>query len=204
MAGNEVVIGSRSRERAEEAAAGVLEKGTKSLSVSGSLNEDAARAADIIINTLPYDAQAASLPGLREAIGGKLFISTVVPMSFEKGVGASAVAVAEGSAAQQAQALLPEARVAGAFQTLSASNLNDADHALDADVLVTADDAETRQEVMALVEGCRGLRAVDAGRLANTQYVEHITVLLVAINRRYKAHSEVRIVGLPDPAAVQD
>jgi NADPH-dependent F420 reductase len=201
LAGHEVVIGSRSMERADEAAAGVRARARKNLAVSGALNEEAATRADIVINTLPYEAQSASLPALLEAIGGKLFISTVVPMRFEKRVGASAIAVPEGSAAEQARALLGGvARVAGAFQTLSAVNLNDVEHELDADVLVTADDSETREEVGRLVETCAGLRAVDAGRLANTQYVEHITCLLVNVNRRYKAHSEIKILGLPDAA----
>jgi NADPH-dependent F420 reductase len=200
MAGQEVIIGSRSAERAEDAAAGVRAK-AEGLKVLGTLNEEGASRSDIVINTLPYDAQSASLPGLRGAIGDKLFISAVVPMKFEKGVGASAIAVPEGSAAEQAQALLPEARVAGAFQTLSAANLNDLDHQLDADVLITADPAESRVKVAQLVEACAGLRAVDAGRLANTQYVEHITCLLVNINRRYKAHSEVKILGLPPTPA---
>jgi NADPH-dependent F420 reductase len=200
MAGQEVIIGSRSAERAEDAAAGVRAK-AEGLKVLGALNQEAASRSDIVINTLPYDAQSASLPGLRGAIGDKLFISAVVPMKFEKGVGASAIAVPEGSAAEQAQALLPEARVAGAFQTLSAANLNDLDHQLDADVLITADPAESRVKVAQLVEACAGLRAVDAGRLANTQYVEHITCLLVNINRRYKAHSEVKILGLPPTPA---
>jgi NADPH-dependent F420 reductase len=200
MAGQEVIIGSRSAERAEDAAAGVRAK-AEGLKVLGALNEEAASRSDIVINTLPYDAQSASLPGLRGAIGDKLFISAVVPMKFEKGVGASAIAVPEGSGAEQAQALLPEARVAGAFQTLSAANLNDLDHQLDADVLITADPAESRVKVAQLVEACAGLRAVDAGRLANTQYVEHITCLLVNINRRYKAHSEVKILGLPPTPA---
>jgi NADPH-dependent F420 reductase len=200
MAGQEVIIGSRSAERAEDAAAGVRAK-AEGLKVLGTLNEEGASRSDIVINTLPYDAQSASLPGLRGAIGDKLFISAVVPMKFEKGVGASAIAVPEGSAAEQAQALLPEARVAGAFQTLSAANLNDLDHQLDADVLITADPAESRVKIAQLVEACAGLRAVDAGRLANTQYVEHITCLLVNINRRYKAHSEVKILGLPPTPA---
>lgn len=201
LAGQDVVIGSRSKERADEAAASVMTDVSGSGRVSGDVNESAAAAADIIINTLPYEAQAESLPALRAAIGAKLFISAVVPMKFEKGIGASAVPVIEGSAAEQAQALLPEARVAGAFQTLSAANLKDLEHVLDADVLVTAGDGETRREVMELVERCEGLRAVDAGRLANTQYVEHITCLLVNINRRYKAHSEIKIVGLPGGGA---
>jgi NADPH-dependent F420 reductase len=200
MAGQEVIIGSRSAERAEDAAAGVRAK-AEGLKVLGALNQEAASRSDIVINTLPYDAQSASLPGLRGAIGDKLFISAVVPMKFEKGVGASAIAVPEGSAAEQAQALLPEARVAGAFQTLSAANLNNLDHQLDADVLITADPAESRVKIAQLVEACAGLRAVDAGRLANTQYVEHITCLLVNINRRYKAHSEVKILGLPPTPA---
>jgi 8-hydroxy-5-deazaflavin:NADPH oxidoreductase len=199
-AGVEVVIGSRSQERAEEAAASVRNMLDGGANVSGQVNREAAATAEVIVNTLPYEAQAETLPDLRDAIAAKLFVSAVVPMTFEKGVGASALPVPQGSAAEQAQELLPEARVTGAFQTLSASNLKNAEHELDADVLVTADDKEARRTIMELVERCKGLRAVDAGRLANTQYVEHITPLLANINRRYKAHTEVKVVGLPDQA----
>jgi 8-hydroxy-5-deazaflavin:NADPH oxidoreductase len=195
MAGHEIAIGSRSAERADEAAAAVREA-SGSAGVRGYVNEEAASAADIVINTVPHTAQPDLLPGLASAIGSKILISTVVPMLFEKGVGASAVRVPEGSAAEQAQSLLPEARVVGAFQNLSASNLGDTSHQMDADVLVTGDDAEAKAEVSQLVEQINGLRAIDAGRLANTQYVEHITVLCVAINRRYKVHSEIKIAGL--------
>ncbi|MEX2237193.1 MAG: NADPH-dependent F420 reductase [Dehalococcoidia bacterium] len=194
IAGHELIIGSRSVERAEEAAAKVREKATAAL-VSGLLNEDAAAKGDIVINTVPYSAQADLLPGLRQMIADKLVISTVVPLQFEKGV--SAIVVPEGSAAQQAQALLPEATVVGALQTLSAINLNDPSHPMESDVLVTGDDAEARKRVIELVEQIEGLRGVDAGRLANSQYVEHITALLIGINRRYKAHAEFKVVGLP-------
>jgi len=105
--------------------------------------------------------------------------------------------VLEGSAAEQAQALLPGARVAGAFQNLSAAKLWEGDTPLDQDVIVCADDADAKREVLALAEEIRGVRSVDGGPLASARYVEGITVLLIAINRRYKTLAGVRIVGLP-------
>jgi 8-hydroxy-5-deazaflavin:NADPH oxidoreductase len=198
MAGHEIIVGSRSPERASEAAQRVKE--FSNASVSGMLNEDAAQKADMVFNTVPFSAQADLLPGLSEAIGSKTVVSTVVPLQFVDGTPAAA-AVAEGSAAEQAQALLPAATVVGAFQTLSAVNLTATDHPVEADVLVTADDKEAKQAVMDLARQIEGVRPVDAGRLANSQYVEHITALLLNINKRYKKRGcEFRIVGLGEEA----
>lgn len=199
-AGHEIVVGSRSIERAEEAAQKILEKvpGGK---VKGMLNLDAVVNAEVVVNTLPYVAQEASLSDLREAIGSKLVISTVVPLSFDKD-GISAIPVPEGSAAEQGQRLLPGATVVGAFQTLSATHLLKPERPIDADVLVTGNDEEARKQVMALAEQIEGVRAVDGGRLANSQYVEHITALLLNVNKRYKTHTEFRVTGLGDGSSV--
>lgn len=205
LAGHEVTIGSRSVERAEEAAETLkptVMAGART--VRGAVNDKAAAAAEIVVNTLPYSAQAASLPGLAGEIGSKIFISTVVPLEVDK-AGARMVDVPEGSAAEQARALLPAARVTGAFQTLSAVHLNQADLPIDADVLVTGDDKDARQEVVELARCIAGVRAVDLGVLARSRLVESITPLLINLNRRYKSHTEFKIVGLdggPDSASV--
>ncbi|MEX0786330.1 MAG: NADPH-dependent F420 reductase, partial [Dehalococcoidia bacterium] len=102
----------------------------------------------------------------------------------------------EGSAAEQAQALLPGARVVGAFQNLGAAKLWDSDAPLDQDVIVCADDAEAKQAVSSLAEDIAGVRAVDGGPLASSRYVEGITVLLIGVNRRYKSLTGVRVVGI--------
>jgi len=195
LAGHEVLIGSRTRERAHEAAREVAEHAS-SKAVRGDENVAAARDADIVVLTVPFAAQAGTLPDLAEAIGVKTVVSTAVPLSFAAGR-ASMLDVLEGSAAEQAQALLPAARVAGAFQNLSAAKLWEGDTPLDQDVIVCVGDADAKREVLALAEQIRGVRAVDGGPLASARYVEGITALLVAINRRYQTLAGVRIVGLP-------
>jgi NADPH-dependent F420 reductase len=194
LAGHPVLIGSRRRERAEQAAAEIRSRAPNA-QAGGALNAQAVRPADIVFITVPFEAQRDTLASLVDDIGDKLVVSTTVPLVFEKGrVGT--VPVPEGSAAQQAQALLPEARVVGAFQNLSANTLLEADEPLDIDVVVCADDAHAKRQVMALAEEIPGLRAVDGGPLANSRYVEDLTALLLNINRRYKAHASVRIVGI--------
>ncbi|MEX2157886.1 MAG: NADPH-dependent F420 reductase [Dehalococcoidia bacterium] len=194
LAGHEVIIGSRSAERGEEAAREIAER-VPAATVRGAANLDAAREAELVVLTVPFAAQADTLPPLAESVAGKAVVSSGVPLSFDGGK-PSMAAVPEGSAAQQAQALLPGARVAGAFQNLAAAKLWDGDNALDQDVVVCADDADAKRDVMALAESIRGARAVDGGPLANARYVEGITVMLISINRRYKTTAGVRIVGV--------
>ena len=194
LAGHEIVIGSRNRERAEAAAGEIGERVAKA-AVRGVENADAARDGELIVLTVPFAAQADTLPALRDAVDGKIVVSSAVPLSFEGGR-ASMLAVPEGSAAEQAQALLPNARVVGAFHNLSAAKLWDEDALLEQDVIVCGDDADAKHDVMALAEQIRAVRAVDGGPLASSRYVEGITVLLVAINRRYKTLAGVRIVGV--------
>jgi NADPH-dependent F420 reductase len=163
--------------------------------VTGATNADAAARSEIVIVTLPYDGQAETLAGLREAIGNKIVVSTVVPMQFNAGR-ASMLTLEAGSAAEEAQRLLPEARVVGAFQNLSAHKLFDLTQDVEGDVIVTSNGREARAEVMELAGRIAGIRGVDGGLLANSRYVEGITVLIVSINRAYKTEAHVRIVGV--------
>ena len=194
LAGHEVVIGSRTPERGAGAAKEVAER-AGSASVTGGENAVAAREAELVVLTVPFAAQADTLPPLREACQGKIVVSTAVPMLFEGGRPSMPV-VPEGSAAEQAQALLPGALVVGAFQNLGAAKLWEGDASLEQDVIVCADDADAKREVTALAEQIRGVRVVDGGPLASSRYVEGITALLVNINRRYKTLAGVRIVGV--------
>jgi hypothetical protein len=194
LAGHAVAIGSRSKERGEAAASEVAGR-VADAQVSGTENAAAAHEAEVVVLTVPFDAQADTLPDLREAIGDKIVVSTAVPLSFEGGR-PSMLPVPEGSAAEQAQALLPEARVIAAFQNLGAAKLWDGDVSLEQDVIVCGDDEVAKREVMALAEELRGVRAVDGGPLASSRFVEGITVMLVGINRRYKALAGVRVVGV--------
>jgi len=195
LKGHELLIGSRTRERAEEAAAEIAAHG-EGLQVRGAPNEGVARESELIIVSIPYEGQAAALPAIADAVAGKTVVVTDVPLAFEGGR-PTMLDVLEGSAAEQAQDLLPGARVVGAFQNLGAAKLWEDDKPLDRDVIVCADDADAKREIMALAEEIPGARAVDGGPLANARYVEGITVLLIAINRRYKTLAGVRVVGLP-------
>ena len=192
LAGHACIIGSRAIEKAQAAVVELKEKDA-ALPITGATNIEAA-AAGIVIVTTPYSAQEATLPPLAAALAGKIVVSTVVPMAFEAGR-ASLLAVPEGSAAEQEQALLPQSTVVAAFQNLSARKLLKGGP-LDADVVVCAADPEAKKQVMSLAEAIEGVRAVDGGPLPNAKLVEGITVLLVAINRAYKTQAGIKITAI--------
>ena len=206
-AGVAVRLGSREAERGAEKAAEVTAKldasGAFHAAVTGHDNLEAVRGAELTLLTLPYDGLAATLADLREALGGRIVVSTVVPTAWEGGE-ATLLAVPEGSAAEQAAALLPESRVCGAFHSLSSATLRKIGRALDEDVLVTGDDADARAAVMDLAALLPGVRPVDAGALRNARHTEALTVLLRAVNRHYGGHAGVRLTGLPDPGPAAD
>ncbi len=194
LAGEQVLIGSRDEDRAVGAAAsvaGLVSSGT----VSGALNEDVARRADLVFVAVPYAAQRETLEAAKDDLAGKIVVEVVAPLAFRKGI-ASVVPVAEGSAALEAQAILPDSTVVAAFQTISARDLLAPDKTIDADVVVCADDPEAREKVMRLAETISGIRAVNGGALSNACHVEHLTALLLNINRLYRARSAIRIVGI--------
>jgi hypothetical protein len=191
-AGNRVIIGSRSADRAAEAAAG-LDAG---LPVSGMANEDAARAADVVIIAVPWDGHAATVAALAPALAGKVVIDCVNPMGFDSR-GAYPLPVTEGSAAEQAAALLPDSVVVGAFHHVSSVLLLDPDVAeIELDVMVLGDDRKATDLVQALAARIPGARGVYAGRLRNCHQIEALTANLISINRRYKAHAGFRITDV--------
>ncbi len=194
MAGERVSIGSRDERRAQ-AAADEVEAAMGGLQVSGGLNESVAAESDIVFVAVPYSGHRPTLEFLRESLDGKLVVDVVAPMRFSRGV-ASAIAVEEGSAAQQAQILLPNSKLVGAFHNLSAEDLLQPDVTIESDVIVCADDSEAKSQVMELAETINAVRAVDGGGLQNSRYVEELTALLININRIYKAHSTIKIVGI--------
>ncbi len=194
LAGEDVLIGSRDEARAAEAAA-ELSALVPEGSIGGGLNEEVASRSDIVFVVVPYSGHRPTLEALREHLKGKIVVDVVAPMEFSKGV-ARAAPVPEGSAALQAKALLPDSTIAAAFQTISARDLMNTDHPVGSDVVVCGQSREARETVMALAEKVSGVRAVDGGGLSNAGYVENLTPLLVNINRRYKAHSAIKIVGI--------
>ena len=194
LAGLTVVLGSRSAERAVEAAAELAD--ATHGAVSGASNADAARAGDIVVVAVPWDGHAALLESLVDVLAGKIVVDCVNPLGFDK-QGAYALAVPEGSATQQAAAILPESRVVGAFHNVSAVLLEDPSvESVDTDVLVLGDDREATDLVQALADTVPGVRGVYGGRIRNAHQVEALTANLISINRRYKAHAGVRITDV--------
>ncbi len=163
--------------------------------VTGAANADAVSGADAVLLAVPFEGLRPTAESLRAALAGRLVVSIVAPVEFADGQ-MRALTVPEGSAGELTRELLPESRVAAAFQNMSARDLLRADRPLEGDVAVTADDDEARRETMALAEAMPSLRAVDAGPLSNSRYVEELTALLVNLNRIHKAHSTIRFLGL--------
>ncbi|WP_068922489.1 NADPH-dependent F420 reductase [Planobispora rosea] len=193
IAGHTVLIGSRSEERAREAAeslAGLA--GT----VRGADNATVAAEADVVIVAVPWDGHRATLESVRAELDGKIVIDCVNPLGFDK-QGAYALPVEEGSAAQQAAAVLTGSRVVGAFHHVSAVLLLDPEvEEVDLDVLVLGDDREATDTVQALAGRIAGVRGVYGGRLRNAGQVEALTANLISINRRYKAHAGFRVTDV--------
>jgi 8-hydroxy-5-deazaflavin:NADPH oxidoreductase len=193
-AGIPVVIGSRSAERAVATAAELAE--ATGGPVSGAANADAASGGDIVIVAVPWEGHKELLFELAPALEGKIVVDCVNPMGFDKR-GAYALEVKEGSAAQQAESVLPKSRVVAAFHHVSAVLLEDpAVESMDTDVMVLGDDREATDVVRELASAIPGMRGVYAGRLRNAHQVEALTCNLISINRRYKAHSGVRITDV--------
>jgi NADPH-dependent F420 reductase len=164
--------------------------------VSGATNLACAERAGLVVVAVPWSGHAATLPPLAPALAGKVVVDCVNPLGFD-GQGAFALEVPEGSAAQQAAALLPESRVVAAFHHVSAVLLNDPSiRALEGDVLVLGDDRAATDEVQRLAALLPGMRGVYAGRLRNARQVEALTANLISVNRRYKAHAGLRVTDV--------
>ena len=185
-----VVLGSRSAERAATAAA---ELGG---GVRGATSEECVAAADVVVVAVPWDGHRELIESLAKDLAGKVVVDCVNPLGFDK-QGSYVLPVEEGSAAEQAQQLLPDATVVAAFHHLSAVALLDDDvDSIGADVLVLGDDraaTDLVQELAGRLPGCRGIYA---GRLRNAGQVEALTANLIAINRRYKAHASLRVTDV--------
>jgi NADPH-dependent F420 reductase len=188
--GVDVILGSRSADRARDSALAL------GAGVRGAGNEECARAAGVVVLAVPWDGHRDTLVALADELAGKILVDCVNPLAFDK-LGAYPVPVAEGSAAQQAQALAPDAMVVAAFHHLSAVRLLDESvQSVDSDVLVLGDDRAATDLVQALAERIAGCRGIFAGRLRNAGQVEALTANLIAVNRRYKAHSGLRVTDV--------
>jgi 8-hydroxy-5-deazaflavin:NADPH oxidoreductase len=195
LAGHRVLLGSRDRERAVTVVADLL--GGRTLPVEGVANRDAAERAEVVFLVFPYDGQATMLPGLATAIGGKVVVDVINPLGWDD-AGPDVLDVPEGSAAEQAQALLPDARVVAAFHHAAPRLLADPERQVETDVLVAGDDPAARGLVIGLADQIPGCRGVDAGPLRVARQLEGFTAVIVGINRRYRIHAGVRIARLGD------
>jgi NADPH-dependent F420 reductase len=190
LAGHPVVLGSRSAERALAAAQGLPS------TVTGAANVEAATQGDVVIVAVPWEGHKELLLELAPVLAGKIVIDCVNPLGFDK-QGAFALDVEEGSAAQQAAAVLPESRVVAAFHHVSAVLLLDeAVDSVDTDILVLGDDREATDLVQELIAKIPGMRGIYAGRLRNAHQVEALTANLISVNRRYKAHAGLRVTDV--------
>lgn len=200
VAGVPVVLGSRTAEKgaaaAEALGAAVAAAGGDASLVTGADNVGAAAAGDVVLVVVPWDGHKELLQSLREPLAGKVVVDCVNPLGFDK-QGPFALQVEEGSATQQAQAVLPDSTVVGAFHNVSAVLLEDPEvTSIDTDVLVLGDEREATDLVQDLAGVIPGVRGVYAGRRRNAHQVEALTANLIAVNRRYKAHAGVRVTDV--------
>lgn len=201
-AGHAVHIGSRSVERAQEAVDDVRGRVGEVAELTAATNEDAVAAAGIVVVAVPYEAQSVALPPLRGAIGDRIVVNVVNPMVFDDR-GAKAMPVEAGSAAEECQELLPEARVVSAFHDVSSRRLLRVDEAVDTHVLICGDDREACHRVAHLASRIDGMWGVYCGPLRMSEYVENITPLILTINRLYGIQAGLLIDGIErDPESL--
>jgi 8-hydroxy-5-deazaflavin:NADPH oxidoreductase len=197
-AGTPIVIGSRDAGRAQEAA----ERARAAVpdgSFEGLENAEAAQRSEVVVLSVPFRNQSENLTNLKGVLReGQLLIDATVPLAAAvSGKATRMLGVWQGSAAQQAQEMVPEGvRVVSALHTVSARTFGDLDHALDEDVLVCGNRKADKQVAMELIERIDGLRCVDCGPLENSRITESLTALLIGINVRYKTHAGIKITGL--------
>ena len=196
-AGHDVTIGSRSGEKAA-AAAEILNRLLPGEGrIRGGTNDEVARSADIVVLTVPPQAQAATALEVRAHLEGKILVDVTVPLVPPR---VDVVQLPNGESAVYAlqRQLGAGVKVVSAFQNVSERHLKKLDHPIDCDVLVCADDVKARETVIGLARDI-GLKAFHAGALANSAAIEALTSVLIAINKRYKVPaSGIRITGVPE------
>ena len=201
QSGEQVLVGSRDIKKAENAVILIKDMlNNKDLpNVSAMTNEEATTNADIIILTVPLQAQMITLKSIKDHIRGKIFVDATVPL--EGCIGGKPtrfVDLWEGSAAERSAAFLgKEARVVSAFSNISAASLTNINHSVECDCLISGDDPEANKPVMELAEKISGVRAIECGPLENARIVEKITPLLINLNIQNRIRlAGIRITGL--------
>ena len=196
MAGEKVFIGSREEPKGQEVAQQIKKiEGVRNITVEGGSNFNAAKMGDIIIISTPYSGHKQTLMDYASLLKDKIIIDVVVPLSFSKGK-ISTLPILEGSVAEEAQEILKESSVVGAFHNVSAEDLLIPNKKMDCDVIVCSNNQDSKKTVIQLTEKILGLRGIDGGGLHNSKYVEDFTALLININKIYKTHSSIKISGI--------
>jgi NADPH-dependent F420 reductase len=189
-AGFKVILGSREGAKAVTTAAEVGN------GITGTGNVECAAQSDLVIVAVPWDSHKETLASLKNELAGKVVIDCVNPMGFDAG-GAFPLAVEEGSACAQAQGILSESYVVTAFNHVSAVLLSDQSLAeIDIDIMVVGDHKPATDLVQQLVDQIAGMRGIYAGKMRNAGQVEALTANLISMNRRYKTHAGVRVIGV--------
>lgn len=192
--GHDVIVGSRVADRGESVAEEISGRGVPGL-VAGADNATAAASADIVLLAVPYDGHDDLVRSLTDQLAGKVVISCVNPLGFDKR-GPYGLDV-QCSAAESTAALVPTARVVGAFHHVAAASLWSEDKFLShEDVLVCGDDTEAVEVVVELAAAVTGRPGVKAGALRLARQLEPLTAVLISINKAYKTRSGIAISGL--------
>ena len=193
-AGETVVIGSRTEERAAAAAEKLLDRVPGS-SVRGATNVDAAAASGMVVVAVPAAGLDDTIETCAEHFRGKLVLDVVVPIRVDRGT-FLLEPIAEGSAGERIAARVPEARVVSGFKHQAAADLFEVERELESDVLLCGDDAEAKERVAALVRRISKLRPVDAGSLRVSRHLDAVTALLLNLNRLHRTRASVKITGV--------
>lgn len=201
-AGVSVRVGSRKLESAEEAVGKIQSRlQDPNAPVTGHTNEDAVNGCEIVFLTVPFRAQSENLTNLKNVlVEGQILVDATVPLAAAvSGKATRTIGVWQGSAAQQAQEMVPDGvRVVSALHSVSAINLADLENAHDEDILVCGNKRADKAKVAALIDAIPGLRAVDGGPLEAARIAEQITALLIGVNIRYKTHAGIQFTQLPE------
>ncbi len=203
IAGEDVIIGSRKEEKALTKVEESLEalKEYDDIKMEGMSNEDAAKAGDLLILTVPLSAQKPTLQSIKEFVGDKIVIDATVPL--ETAIGGSParfIDLMEGSAAERTAKILnkTDAKVVAAFNNVSNSLLENIPEEIDCDCLIAGNDNEAKKVVKELIEKIPGIDCIDCGKLEKARMIEKITPLLIGLNIKYKSHyGGLRITGIP-------
>ncbi len=197
-AGHEIIVGSRSQERADQAAATLAEAYSEG-TFTPRENVAAAEEGELAVVSIPWEGIESTIPPMAGALAGKIVISVVNALKFGKSgaMAEPAEALGAASCAHRIQDLAPEAKVVVAYNNLPAAGLQ-ARHHLNADVLVCGKSKDAREQVIALTNAIPGTRALDAGPLANALILEGMTAIIINLNKRYGGEASISISGLED------